>query len=312
MLKVDISSFSYTDKVILKDVHLSLKRGDHLAILGESGCGKSTLLHLIYGLLHLENGSIFWDDVPLKGPRFNLIPGEDFMKLVAQEYNIMPYITVAENIATYLPRLNQDEDEERVHELLSVVEMSDFANTMVKDLSGGQKQRVALAKALAKKPKLLLLDEPFSNIDTFRKNKLRRRIFEYLKEHHISCITATHDAEEALAFSDKLLILENGKPVALGTPYEVYHSLNTPYLAGFFGEFTVLKADDGTLKILLPHQLQISAEQTDLKVLIKHSYYKGSHYLIKGEFDNAPLYFNHPESLAKDTVVSIKLTTKIS
>ena len=208
MLKADIRSFSYSGPVVLEGIEFNLKKGGHLAVLGESGCGKSTLLHIIYGLLHLENGSIYWDNKELRGPKFNLVPGENFIKLVAQEYNVMPFTTVAENVAEHLSRQNAAADAKRVEELLTVVELQEFSGVMVKNLSGGQKQRVALAKALAKEPELLLLDEPFSHIDTFRKNKLRRKVYRYLKEKDIACITATHDAEEALAFFRSYLIAE--------------------------------------------------------------------------------------------------------
>ena len=206
MLSVQITSFSYAEKEILSDITFQLKAGEHLAVLGESGSGKSTLLHIIYGLLHVEQGSLSWEDKKLLGPNHNLIPGESFMKMVTQEYDLMPFTTVADNIATHLSRLHMEKDEQRVEQLLEVVDMMSFKSSLVKNLSGGQKQRVALAKALANEPKLILLDEPFSSIDTFRKNKLRRNLFSYLKEQGISCITATHDSDEALSFSDTLLI----------------------------------------------------------------------------------------------------------
>ena len=158
MLKVSINEFSYpnTPEVsILKDIVFSLKEGEHLAVLGESGCGKSTLLHLIYGLLHLENGLLFWKEKQLLGPQHNLVPGELSMKLVAQEFNVMPFISVAENIATHLKRNNKEQDAARVDELLEVVALQEYKNTKVKNLSGGQKQRVALAKALANTPEVI-------------------------------------------------------------------------------------------------------------------------------------------------------------
>lgn len=308
MLNVEISSFSYTDHEVLSNLCFSLEKGEHLAILGESGCGKSTLLHLVYGLLHLEEGKIEWEGKPLLGPKYNLIPGEEFIKLVAQEYNVMPYISVAENVATFLPRRDLGKDQERVHELLKVVDLEAYSEVMVKDLSGGQKQRVALAKALANEPDILLLDEPFSHIDTFRKNKLRRHLFSYLKEQSISCITATHDAEEALAFSDKTLILEKGKPVAYGKPETIYSNLDTPYLAGFFGEISMIEnTKEGGPLYLLPHQLQITDVETSLKVKVVKSYFKGSHYLIQAEKNSLDIFFNHKKSLSEGLPVSLEI-----
>src|SRR5690606_10689177 len=153
---------------------------------------------------------------------------------------IMPFSTVAENLGSHLSRLDEEKDERRIDELLEVVEMEAFKNTLVKNLSGGQKQRVALAKALANEPEILLLDEPFSNIDTFRKNKLQRKIFSYLKDNNINCITATHDSDEALAFSDHILMLKNGTVEMTGTPQFIYENVSTEYQAGFFGEANLL------------------------------------------------------------------------
>ncbi|MBL4664160.1 MAG: ATP-binding cassette domain-containing protein, partial [Flavobacteriaceae bacterium] len=129
MLNVQITSFSYAVKKILKDISFVLKRGEHLAILGESGSGKSTLLHIIYGLLHLEEGTLSWNDKKLLGPTHNLIPGEPFIKMVTQEYDVMPFITVAENIATHLSRMHMAKDEQRVNDLLNIVDMVPFKNT---------------------------------------------------------------------------------------------------------------------------------------------------------------------------------------
>lgn len=313
MLKVDINSFSYTDKEILSNISFSLKKGEHLAILGESGCGKSTLLHIIYGLLHLEHGSLFWDNKELLGPNFNLVPGEDFMKLVAQEFNVMPFISVAENIATHLSRRDLDSDNKRVDKLLEVVEMSPFAKTKVKNLSGGQKQRVALAKALAKEPKVLLLDEPFSNIDTFRKNTLRRNLFGYLKENRITCITATHDAEEALAFSDYILLLKEGKTEKMDTPKNIYNNLENLYQASFFGEVSVIPSGIFANKelVVLPFQLKISESKTTLPILVEKSYFKGSYYIIQSKFNDTTVFFQSTKALEKGFQYYLCLTENI-
>jgi ABC-type sulfate/molybdate transport systems ATPase subunit len=311
MLKVDISSFSYGATEILSDIHFKLDKGQHMAVLGESGCGKSTLLHLIYGLLHLEEGSIFWQNNELKGPKFNLVPGEDFIKLVAQEFNVMPFTTVAENIAEHLGRIDQVKDAARVNELLTVVDMESFSETMVKNLSGGQKQRVALAKALANAPELLLLDEPFSHIDTFRKNKLRRRLYSYLKENHIACITATHDSEEALAFSDKIMILKNGRCDAIGTPEAIYNHANTEYQAGFFDEVNKLPAsffpESSKVKELLlyPHQLMIRDEVSRVEARVEKCYFKGSRYLVHATSQGLDLFIYHPQRLRKGALVYV-------
>ncbi|MEM0517489.1 MULTISPECIES: ABC transporter ATP-binding protein [Aequorivita] len=316
MLKVEIDSFSYSERTILTNIYFTLKPGEHLSILGESGCGKSTVLHLIYGLLHLEFGSIFYNGKKLLGPTKTLIPGETFMKLVAQEFNIMPFTTVAENLASHLSGLNQEKDTQRINTLLEVVEMEAFKNTLVKNLSGGQKQRVALAKALANKPEILLLDEPFSNIDTFRKNKLQRKIYNYLKEKQISCITATHESDEALAYSDQILMLKDGSNEMLGTPEFIYNNVKTEYQAGFFGEANILpkklfcKTKTDETIVVFPHQLNISDKKTKLEVSIIQSYFKGDHYLIESHWNAQTIFFNHRDSLATNNVYFLSFFNK--
>jgi len=311
MLQVAIQSFSYSEKEILKNIIFNLDQGKHLAILGESGCGKSTLLHLIYGLLNLDQGSIYWGDKRLMGPKVNLVPGEPFIKLVSQEFNLMPYISVSENIASHLSRMDAQLDDNRVDQLLKVVDLKTFKDTLVKNLSGGQKQRVALAKALANKPELLLLDEPFSNIDTNRKNKLRRDLHEYLKLNNISCITATHDNEEALGFSDEILIIKDGVKLAQGPPSVVFHSISSEYEAGFFGDVTVLPSTlfgtsaSSKLEVLLPHQLFIIEEKSKLRVSVKKSYFRGKDYLVQASWNGKDVFFENSEKLENGASVNL-------
>jgi iron(III) transport system ATP-binding protein len=306
MLNINIESFSYpnSEKEVLAQVYFQLQKGEHLAILGESGCGKSTLLHIIYGLLTLEQGEIFHKNKQLFGPSHNLIPGHDCMKLVSQEFNLMPFTSVAENVGEHLTRQNRAEDSERIDEVLATVGLLDIKNQKVQLLSGGQKQRVALAKTLANAPKVLLLDEPFSSIDTFRKNHLRRDLFNYAKKHTITTITATHDAEEALAFADKLLVLKDGQMLTFGEPSQVYQSATSVYEKGFFGEVSVIEAGVFSDKeyILLPHELEISAEKTKLNATINNTYFKGSHFVVEAAFRGKTVYFQNPVKVTQPNV----------
>ncbi|MAZ71677.1 MAG: ABC transporter ATP-binding protein [Flavobacteriaceae bacterium] len=311
MLQINIKSFQYptSKNEVLSGVSFELKKGEHLAILGESGCGKSTLLHLIYGLLNLEQGEIFYGKKQLFGPSHNLIPGHDSMKLVSQENTLMPFISVAETIGEHLPRIHPEEDNKRIAELLDAVGLAESSQKKVQFLSGGQKQRVALAKALVTTPEVLLLDEPFSSIDTFRKNKLRYTLFRYLKKHQITCITATHDAEEALSFSDRLLVLKDGEMLQMNTPEKVYTSANSVYEKSFYGEVSTIPAGIFSEKEfhLFPHQLKISAEITPLKATVKASFFKGRTYLILGEWNSGTVFFEHFEKLNKEATVYLSL-----
>ncbi|EAQ47894.1 ABC-transporter, ATP-binding protein [Leeuwenhoekiella blandensis MED217] len=306
MLKVDITDFGYTEKTVLKNLDFTVEKGKHISILGESGCGKSTLLKIIYGLLHVENGTVFWNDNELLGPNFNLVPGEPFIKYLAQDFDLMPYISVADNIGKHLSRRFMQQREERINELLEVVDMTAFADVHVKLLSGGQKQRVALARAIAKEPELLLLDEPFSHIDNFRRNALRRNLYAYLKKENITCITATHDSEEALSFSDEIKMMREGQFIQTATPEALFKNPKNAYVASFFGDVNTLELDDEK-HLIMPHKLQVSQEETQIKASVLKSYFKGSHYLVEAEAQGQKIYFNTAETLEKDTAVYLKL-----
>jgi ABC-type sulfate/molybdate transport systems ATPase subunit len=299
MLSVQNISFSYTDKQIISNVSFSIEKGKCLAVIGESGCGKSTLLQLVYGLHDLDQGCLFWNQTEVLGPKFNLIPGMEKMKYLAQDFDLMPYITVAENVGKYLSNSNLKSKKSRVTELLSLVEMEEFADTKAQFLSGGQMQRVAIARVLALEPELLLLDEPFSHIDTFRKNGLRRRVFSYLKEKEITCIVATHDSKDVLSFSDETLVLRDGKVVTTGCTKSVYEERLDFYTASLFDDVNVisssilgLEGDERTV-YLFPYQLKV-VSQSNLKVKVVQSYFKGNGFLIESTFLNEKVFFESP------------------
>ncbi len=303
MLVVKNISFTYIEHPVIKNLSFEVTKGQNLAVIGESGCGKSTLLKLLYGLYNLDDGEIFYDENPILRPKFNLIPGEDYIKYLAQDFDLMPYITVEENVGKFLSNIYKEEKKARVQELLAMVEMTEYAKVKAKYLSGGQQQRVALARVLALEPEILLLDEPFSQIDSFRKNSLRRNLFNYFKKKQITCIIATHDSTEALSFSDETMVLQNGKLIAKGSSRELYDNPQNYYIASLFGEVNELKQSDFTdlksedYKILLyPHQLQV-VEEGKMKVIVKQCYFKGSHYLIKAAFERKAIFFEHNSNL---------------
>lgn len=304
MLKIENISFSYPknpDIPVLKHLNFVVEKGEHLSIIGESGSGKSTLLKLIYGEYDLNEGHIFWKETEIFGPKYNLVVGYEFMKYVAQEFDLMPFISVEENIGKHLSNFYPEEKKERVQELLQVVQLSAFAKTKVKNLSGGQKQRVALARALAKQPEVILLDEPFSHIDNFQKQSLRRSLFNYLKDKNITCVVATHDSEDVLAHADRMLVLHDSKIIANNSPKTLYKTPKLPLIASFFGEFNSI--DD---QIIYAHQLQL-VEHSDFKANVKHSYFKGHYYLIEATQQKKTLLFEHPSSLPEHTEVSLEI-----
>ncbi|WP_158840039.1 ABC transporter ATP-binding protein [Polaribacter sp. L3A8] len=305
MLKVETISFSYRkNKTILNDFKFTLQQGEHLCVMGESGCGKSTLLKAIYGLVDLNKGKIFWKEDQIFGPEKHLVPGFENFKYVAQDFDLMPYISVSENIKKFLSRFYPEESEQRTQELLEVIQMTTFANTMVKNLSGGQKQRVAIARALAKEPQLLLLDEPFGQIDNFKKNSLRRNLFSYLKEKNIACIIATHDKNDALSFADKLIIIKDNKIIANNAPKEIYNNPKEKYVAALFDDVNEITINNKTT-LIYPHQIKI-VEKSGLKAIVLNSYFKGAYWLIEAEFNAQKVFFNHQIDLEKNTEINLQ------
>jgi len=314
MLKITSLSFAYDKDSVLDDIGFSVEGGEHLAIMGESGCGKSTLLQLIYGILQPASGEIYWKKKQVKGPLYNLVPGESYMKYMSQGFDLTGVTTVAENISEYLSVFYPKELKERTEELLEIIEMTQFANTKVKHLSIGQQQRVALARVLAQKPEVLLLDEPFSHIDNFRKNSLRRNLFNYLKEEQITCLTATHDHNDILPFADRVLVLKDRQILAEKPIVELYKTPGNLYIASLFGEanlvpINIIKsyADTKRKIIVYAHEFKVS-QNSGLPVVVKKTYPMGSHYLVEGHTEEQIIYFHSERNIELDTKVFLNIS----
>lgn len=307
MLKAENISFSYLNEININNVSFSVPKGSNFAVIGESGCGKSTLLKVLYGLYDLKDGHIFWDSIEVLGPKYHLIPGMPFMKYLAQDFDLMPFISVAENVGKYLSNFFPEEKQARIAELLEIVEMTNYATTKAKFLSGGQMQRVALAKVLALEPEVLLLDEPFSHIDNFRKNSLRRKLFAYLKQKNITCIVATHDSTDVLSFADEVLILKGGSAIEAGKPKTIYNHLKDKYIASLFGDVNEF-VFNGKRYLVYPHQLKVT-KKSDLMAQVQGSYFRGSHYLIEAKFEQQTLFFESDGELSKESMVFLEITS---
>lgn len=311
MLAVKDISFGYTENTIIHNISFNVKTGQNIAVIGESGCGKSTLLKLIYGLYDLGSGSITYKGSEVTGPKFNLIPGMPYMKYLAQDFDLMPFTTAAENVGSFLSNIYKEEKEQRIMELLQIVEMETFAHTKVQFLSGGQQQRVALAKVLALEPEVLLLDEPFSHIDNFRKNALRRNLFAYLKKKGVTVIVATHDSTDALSFADETIVIKDGRMLDKAPSRDIYYNAGNKYTASLFGEVNEIKLElltltqnPGQTVLIYPHQL-IVAEDGPLKVVVKQCYFKGNRYLVKGALERQVIFFEHYKEITAETEVSL-------
>ncbi|WP_392437553.1 sulfate/molybdate ABC transporter ATP-binding protein [Cruoricaptor ignavus] len=282
LLEIRHLHFSYSpEKPLFQDLNLEIGQGKIVAVAGESGCGKTSLLSLIYGLLDWQSGEIIFAGKTLFGPKRNLVPGEKEMKLVAQDYDLLPYSTAAENVGKFLSNSNLALKKSTVEELLWVVGMQDFADVKPQFLSGGQQQRIAIARALSVVPKLLLLDEPFSNIDFSRRAELRENVLNYAKAKNISVLISTHNLQEILPWLDEIIVMKDGKIIAQNSPQIIYNQQDSEYIANLFGEVNVISAEHRAQfnlgkKFYFPHEIQLCEKGISAEII--ESLFAGNHY----------------------------------
>ena len=239
----------YDNTIIVNGLSLSLQQGEIGCFLGYSGCGKTTALRAIAGLEQSRSGTIGLNNQRLteKTPTtsFAVAPAKRGMGMVFQDYALFGHLSVAKNIAFGLNKWSAADKKARVAEMLNLVELTEHADKRPNELSGGQQQRVALARALAPKPKLLLLDEPFSNLDVVLRESLAMNVRDILKRTNTTAILVTHDQNEAFALADKVGVMNKGRLVQWATPSELYHEPISPFVAEFVGEGAMI---DGIIK----------------------------------------------------------------
>ncbi|MCX7546934.1 ABC transporter ATP-binding protein [Xanthomarina sp. F1114] len=235
MLTIDSlsKSFDKGKNYALEDVTFDLKAGHVCAIVGESGSGKTTLVRLIAGLERPDHGSISLGDKVIASLDKFVQPEKRKIGLVFQEYALFPHLTILDNVLYGISKLKNKK--ERAQEMLDLVGLSNMGKRYPHQLSGGQQQRVALARALAPKPSLLILDEPFSNLDAMLRTQLRNEVFDIIKKTEVTVLFVTHDTQDALSVADEILILQNGKVVQKDAAANLYVKPNTLYVASLFG-----------------------------------------------------------------------------
>ena len=230
----------YGDTIVVNGLSLTLQRGEIGCFLGYSGCGKTTALRAIAGLEPSRGGTIYINNHRLTdktvGHSFAVVPAKRGMGMVFQDYALFGHLSVAKNIAFGLNKWSAADKKSRVKEMLSLVELTEHADKRPSELSGGQQQRVALARALAPKPELLLLDEPFSNLDVVLRESLAMNVRDILKRTNTTAILVTHDQNEAFALADKVGVMDKGKLVQWARPSDLYHKPVSPFVAEFVGE----------------------------------------------------------------------------
>ena len=236
---------------VVDGIDLELERGEFLSLLGPSGCGKTTTLRMIAGFIEPSEGSIEVDGKVLSGPGFAVPPERRGMSMIFQSYAIWPNRTVAENVAfgLKLRKLPRSEVDERVNEMLDTVHLRELSDRYPAELSGGQQQRVALARAIVVKPSVLLLDEPLSNLDANLREEMRSEIRKLHDAFRITTIYVTHDQAEAMAVSDRIAVMNQGRVEQVDTPHRLYARPKTRFVAGFVGRTNLLDGrwEDGVI-----------------------------------------------------------------
>jgi iron(III) transport system ATP-binding protein len=243
---------AYGKQPVVKDLSLTLKKGDIGCLLGPSGCGKTTVLRCIAGFESISAGEILLNGKLISNANFSLPPEQRHIGMVFQDYALFPHLTVAANIGFGLHKMQRPERASRIAELLQIVGLGDSSSRFPHELSGGQQQRVALARALAPRPALLLLDEPFSNLDVSLRERLSLEIRDILKNQNATAILVTHDQDEAFAIADEIGVMHHGEIQQYDTAYNLYHKPVNPFVANFIGKGVFLSG-----KILDPHHVEI-------------------------------------------------------
>jgi iron(III) transport system ATP-binding protein len=233
LLAIEQLSIKLQDKVVLSALGLSLNKGEILGLVGASGCGKTTLLNAIAGFTKPCHGKIIIDEQILSDDSFCVAAEKRQVGMIFQDYALFPHLTVRENIAFGISGLNKAAQTQQIDNLLSILKLSDHSESYIHQLSGGQQQRVAIARALAPKPKLLLLDEPFSNIDARLRNELMVEIRHLLKQFETTAIFVTHNKDEVFTFADKMAVMAQGKLLQFDAPSVICQQPNSYQVADF-------------------------------------------------------------------------------
>ena len=240
LLEIEDISKHYGARKIVDGLSLQLMPGTIACLLGPSGCGKTTVLRLIAGFDQISAGAIRIDGEPVSLVTRMLPPEQRHIGMVFQDYALFPHLTVQDNIGFGLFDLARPSRAKRIAEMLDLVHLHEAARAYPHELSGGQQQRVALARALAPRPRLLLLDEPFSNLDVELRERLSLEVREILKHEGMTAILVTHDQHEAFTIADEIGLMHEGKIQQWDTPYNLYHQPKTRFVADFIGQGVLL------------------------------------------------------------------------
>lgn len=324
----------YQENQVLESLDLTLENNEIVCLLGESGCGKTTLLRAVAGLQVKLSGTIKINGTMVNDADTNVPPEQRKVGLIFQDYALFPHLNVFDNVAFSLHKLSYAEKQKRVNKVLSLVQLKDYGDRFPHQLSGGQQQRIAIARALAYQPNLMLLDEPFSNLDHHVRFQLIHEIRSLLKAHSMSALFVTHSKEEGFAFADRIALMQEGKIVQIDTAQVLYSQPKSVYVANFMGQSNYLpvqiidkysyQSDLGTLNsnsiieshadkqlmlLLRPEQIGIEIEHDGLGV-VKTVSFLGAYQLITVTYLNKDYIVKQSNHLGN--CMQIKVGDKVS
>lgn len=290
--------YSVESRSGVSNINLSVAKGEFVAIVGESGSGKSTLLKLICGILAPTTGEILFRGQHVAGPHERLIPGHDHMKMVNQDFNLNLYAKVYDNIAGMLSNDDIAGKRQKTLEMMEFLGIDKLSDKRIVELSGGEQQRVAIARAIITEPDVLLLDEPFSQIDAVLKSQLRADLKRLCTFLNITMILVSHDPADGMSLADQLVILKDGDAIEYGSPREVYPAPRHIYTARLLGNAVILNADDAnnngirTKKnhvMFYPEWVQLKNSWSSKKYTVKDIFFRGFYEELLLERDHVKI-----------------------
>lgn len=287
-------------KPTLSNLSINVGNNEIVALVGPSGSGKSTLLKIAAGLLSVDKGDVRLDNKHVDGPTEKLVAGHPKIKMIHQDFNLFPKISVIDNIEFHLRHLVDKAKLKRINEMLKLCKLEKLKDKKPYELSGGEKQRLAIAKTLADEPLLLLMDEPFTALDNILKNDIMDDIFEIVDKAKISTLFVTHDTRDAISYAHRILVMKNGKIVSNASPEKSYQQPKNKFVAEFFGNANIIKAEQA-------HLLNIKNEITN-DIIIR---YENIHEIENGfeatVIESKYLGFGYESKLLIADLISLKM-----
>ncbi|MDB5085659.1 MAG: Iron(III) transport system ATP-binding protein/spermidine/putrescine transport system ATP-binding [Bacilli bacterium] len=303
----------YDNKQVLSGINVSVEDGTFLALLGPSGCGKTTLLQTIAGLTPIDGGQILIDNQVVSQAGYELPTEKRNIGMVFQDFALWPHMTVYENVAfgLKLRGVKGAEARQRVQETLGIFHMESYITRFPHELSGGQKQRVAMARAIAPKPRLILMDEPLSSLDAGLRDEMRSELARIFKQLGMTVVYVTHDQLEALSMADQIAVMRTGQCEQYGTPEQVYHEPVSDYVAKFMGPATIVRVNAEYGWFVRPDDIQLqrvdsadspasseSDYQTAVGIVALRSYQGNRYrYFVNVPEYQTPIEVNYPAKL---------------